>query len=53
DVGANIGLGYQLDSGLNIGARYNFGLTNINDLEDSGDFSIKNSVISLLVGFRF
>ncbi|NNE03271.1 MAG: PorT family protein, partial [Eudoraea sp.] len=41
DVGANIGLGYQLDSGLNIGARYNFGLTNINDLEDSGDFSIK------------
>ncbi len=53
DVGGNVGLGYQLDSGLNFGARYNFGLTNINDFGDSVDFSQKNSVISLLVGFRF
>lgn len=55
DFGANIGLGYQFDNGLNIGARYNLGLTNINDVEDSPGFDFKNqnSVLSLGVGYKF
>ena len=31
DFGVNLGLGYKLESGLNFGARYNLGLSNIND----------------------
>ena len=54
DFGANIGLGYQFDSGLNIGARYNLGLANISDVEDGpADLEIKNRVFSLGVGFKF
>ncbi|QBA63755.1 porin family protein [Muriicola soli] len=53
DFGANVGLGYQFDSGLNIGARYNFGIANINDFADSSDFSNTNNVFSFAVGFRF
>ena len=50
DFGANIGLGYQFDSGLNIGARYNLGLS---DISDVGGAEIKNRVFSIGVGFAF
>ena len=53
DFGANFGVGYKLESGLNFGARYNLGLSNINDGEDSDDFKNQNSVIQLSVGYFF
>jgi hypothetical protein len=52
DFGANVGLGYQFDSGLNFGARYNFGIANIQDFTDSS-FKNTNNVLSLSVGYRF
>ena len=48
DVSGIIGVGYDLPLGLRVEGRYNFGLTDI--LEDS---NIKNSVLSLSVGFSF
>ncbi len=53
DFGANLGIGYKLESGLNFGARYNLGLSNVNDDEDSDEFEIKNSVIQVSVGYFF
>lgn len=53
DFGANFGVGYKLESGLNFGARYNLGLSNINDGEGSDDFKNQNSVIQLSVGYFF
>ena len=54
DFGLNFGLGYQLDNGLNFAARYNLGLTDLNDDPDFlGDFEAKNSVIQLSVGYSF
>ena len=53
DFGLNLGLGYKLESGLNFGARYNLGLSNINDFEGSDEFKIQNSVIQVSVGYFF
>ncbi len=53
DFGINAGVGYKLDSGLNFGVRYNLGLSNINDTEDTDDFKTKNTVIQLSVGYMF
>ncbi|OIQ22375.1 porin family protein [Lacinutrix sp. MedPE-SW] len=53
DFGVNFGLGYKLDNGLNFGARYNLGLSNINDGEGSDNFKNQNSVIQVSVGFFF
>ncbi len=53
DFGGNLGVGYQLDNGLFFNARYNIGLANINDFEDSEDFKNQNSVLSLGVGWIF
>jgi len=52
DFGLNIGLGYKMNTGLNFGARYNLGLSNIND---DPDYSGKNqnSVIQVSVGYMF
>ena len=52
DFGGNLGLGYQTEMGLNFNARYNFGLSSIDDFEGV-DENIKNGVISIGVGFRF
>ncbi len=52
DYGLNIGVGYKMENGLLFGARYNLGLANLNDLEGT-DFSNKNSVISISVGYFF
>ena len=54
DFGVNFGLGYKLENGLNFGARYNLGLTDVNDSEtlDSGS-EYKNSVIQVSVGYFF
>ena len=53
DFGLNFGLGYKMDNGLNFGARYNLGLSNINDADDSDDFKVSNGVIQVSVGFMF
>jgi len=50
DFGVNFGLGYKLDNGLNFGARYNLGLTDINDLDNSSSKN-KNGVFQLSVGY--
>ena len=52
DLGGNVGLGYQTEMGLNFNARYNFGLSGIDDFEGV-DENIKNGVLSIGVGFRF
>ncbi|TGD56782.1 porin family protein [Flavobacterium humi] len=50
DFGINLGAGYNFTDHFSAGLRYNFGLSNISD-EDGGD--IKNSVLSLSVGYSF
>ena len=53
DLAAGIGVNYAMASGLNFGARYNLGLSNINDGEGSDDFKNQNNVIQVSVGYRF
>jgi len=53
DFGLNFGAGYQLENGLNFSARYNLGLSNIIDVEESDDSKIHNGVIQVSVGFFF
>ncbi|WP_191859789.1 porin family protein [Hanstruepera ponticola] len=53
DFGLNFGLGYKMDNGLNFGARYNLGLSNVNDADNSDDFKVSNGVIQVSVGFMF
>jgi opacity protein-like surface antigen len=45
EFGYAAGLGYQLESGLGIGLRYQGGLTSLNDNDDAS--KIKNSVFQL------
>lgn len=52
DFGVNFGLGYKLENGLNFGARYNLGLTDINNLDNSSSKN-KNGVFQLSVGYFF
>lgn len=52
DLGVNFGLGYKFNNGLNFGARYNLGLTDINDVQNSSG-TIKNSVFQFSVGYFF
>lgn len=51
DFGLNFGLGYKLDNGLNFTARYNVGLTKLDDTDM--DMDVKNSVIQISVGYFF
>ena len=53
DFGLNFGLGYNFTENLSVGARYNLGLSNIADVDDSDDFKISNSVIQVSVGYKF
>ena len=50
DISAALGLGWDLPFGLSIDARYNLGLTKIND-EDGSD-SAKNQVFQFSVGYK-
>lgn len=52
DFGVNFGLGYKLDNGLNFGVRYNLGLTDINNVDNSS-IKNKNGVLQLSVGYFF
>lgn len=54
DFGFNTGIAYKLENGLSFGARYNLGLFNINDDEESSDNSKNyNGVIQVSVGYFF
>jgi len=50
DVALGFGLGYSGMSGVGIGARYNLGLTNINN---TGSNSIKNNVLQIDLTYKF
>lgn len=52
DFGLNFGLGYKFKNGLNFGARYNLGLTDINNLDNSSSKN-KNGVFQFSVGYFF
>jgi hypothetical protein len=53
DVSLGAGVSYRLPMGLFFGARYNFGLSNVNDAADKDDYKIHNNVIQLSAGFSF
>jgi hypothetical protein len=54
DIGASAGIGYMSRVGLGIGARYNFGLTNILDEGQSKDGpELKNRVLSIGLVYQF
>ncbi len=50
DISAALGLGWDLPFGLTIDARYNLGLTKVNDVAGSTDE--KNQVIQVSVGYK-
>jgi len=52
DFGVNVGANYQFANGLNIGASYNLGLSNISNFEGF-DGTINNSVLQFSVGWLF
>ncbi|HKO76356.1 MAG TPA: porin family protein [Flavobacterium sp.] len=52
DFGVNFGLGYKLDNGLNFGVRYNLGLTDINNVDNSS-IKNKNGVFQISIGYFF
>ncbi|MGB5362486.1 MAG: porin family protein [Aureibaculum sp.] len=52
DFGINFGIGYKLEGGLNLGARYNLGLTDINDEYEEGG-TYKNGVFQVYLGYFF
>lgn len=53
DFGLGAGASYRLPMGLFFTARYNFGLSNINDASDASDNKIHNRVAQLSVGYSF
>jgi hypothetical protein len=54
DFGVNFGLGYELEGGLNFGARYNLGLSDANDnKEEIGDNHLKTRSFQFSVGYFF
>lgn len=56
DFGLNFGLGYKLESGINIEARYNLGLSNIWETYYYGSDAIvnnKNGVWQITLGYTF
>ncbi|WP_281233894.1 porin family protein [Flavobacterium gelatinilyticum] len=52
DFGVNFGLGYKFENGLNFSARYNLGLTDINNIEDYSGKN-KNGIFQVSVGYFF
>lgn len=52
DFSVGLGIGYQEDK-IDVSARYNLGLTNIDDSDDVGDYTENNQVIQLSIGFIF
>lgn len=53
DFGIAGGISYRLPAGVFFSARYIFGLSNINDVSDSGDRKIHNRNAQISVGYSF
>lgn len=53
DFALGAGVSYRLPMGVFFGARYNFGLTNVNDGEFKDDNKIHNNVFQLSAGYSF
>ena len=54
DFGLNFGLGYKMGNGLFIDARYSYGLSKINVLDDSNDKEeVRNAAINIGIGYFF
>ena len=53
DFGLNFGLGYKLESGIFLAARYNLGLSDINDFEGTDQYKNQNQIIQVSVGYFF
>ncbi|HZW78114.1 MAG TPA: porin family protein [Flavobacteriaceae bacterium] len=52
DFGVGLGASYRIPMGVFFGARYNFGLTNLNDDSDSSA-KIRNGVLQISAGYSF
>ncbi|MCF6350354.1 MAG: PorT family protein [Flavobacteriaceae bacterium] len=52
DYGVNLGGSYEMDNGMNINIRYNYGLANVFDNE-SNDLKANNTVIQVSLGYKF
>ena len=53
DYGLNLGLEYQIHNNVNIGVRYNHGLSNIYTKDFLADFDAKNRNFQLSVSYKF
>jgi long-subunit fatty acid transport protein len=53
DFGLNFGAGYDFTNNFSAGVRYNLGLSNVAKSESGDDNTIKNSVFSVAVGYKF
>lgn len=53
DVGYVLGVGYQLPQGLEVGVRYNGGISDLADNNDAGGSKSRNSVFQVQVGYLF
>lgn len=53
DVSLGGGLSYRLPMGVFFGARYTYGLTNLNDGEDADNQKMHNNVIQISAGYSF
>lgn len=52
EFGMNLGVGYKLENGLNFSARYNFGLSDINNKDGFTDKN-KIDVVQFTIGYSF
>ncbi|PTX62646.1 outer membrane protein with beta-barrel domain [Kordia periserrulae] len=50
DFAASLGVSYKFDSGLNFSARYNAGLSNVNDIDGVDDKNY-NGVLQISIGY--
>lgn len=53
DFGVNLGAGYEFQNGIFLQSRYNLGLLNINQSDNSDTFRYANSVFQVSVGVLF
>ena len=53
DFGLNFGAAYDFTEKVSAGFRYNLGLSNIAKTEDGDNETVKNSLFSLSVGYKF
>lgn len=53
DFGIDLGLGYELPSGVFFQGRYNLGITNANNAANADAFKYTNSVFQLSIGVLF